>query len=151
MPEYTKLASCAWKPAFIKQKPSAYMNGWGFNVSRRLELRWRTRSACFMRSASFRRLFTEEEVMPLIQVKVIEGVFTETQKREMVRKLTDAMVSIEGENMRPVTWVIVEEVDSGNWGIGGKPLTTAHVKALAPGKATWGAVAPPTTTCPRHT
>ena len=74
--------------------------------------------------------------MPLIQVKVIEDVFTETQKREIVRKLTDAMVSIEGENMRPVTWVIVEEVNSGNWGIGGKPLTTADVKALAAGKHT---------------
>ena len=52
--------------------------------------------------------------MPLIQVKVIEDVFTEAQKHEMVRKLTDAMVSIEGENMRPVTWVIVEEVKSGD-------------------------------------
>jgi 4-oxalocrotonate tautomerase len=72
--------------------------------------------------------------MPLIQVKVMEGVFTEAQKREIVRKLTDAMVSIEGENMRPVTLVIVEEVKSGDWGIGGKPLTTADVKALAAGK-----------------
>ena len=72
--------------------------------------------------------------MPLIQVKVIEGVFSEAQKGEMVRKLTDAMVSIEGENMRPVTWVIVEEVKSGDWGIGGQPLTTADVKALAAGK-----------------
>jgi 4-oxalocrotonate tautomerase len=74
--------------------------------------------------------------MPLIQVKVIEDVFTEAQKREMVRKLTDAMVSIEGENMRPVTWVVVEEVKSGDWEIGGKPLTTADVKALAAGKST---------------
>jgi len=74
--------------------------------------------------------------MPLIQVKVIEGVFTQAQKQEMVRKLTDAMVSIEGEKMRPVTWVIVEEVASGNWGIGGKPLTTADVKALAACKST---------------
>jgi 4-oxalocrotonate tautomerase len=65
--------------------------------------------------------------MPLIQVKVIEGVFTEAQKREIVHKLTDAMVSIEGENMRPVTVVIVEEVKSGDWGIGGKSLTTAEV------------------------
>ncbi len=72
--------------------------------------------------------------MPLIQVKVIEGVFTEAQKHEMVRKLTDAMVAIEGENMRPVTWVIVEEVKSGDWGIGGKPLTTADVNTLATGK-----------------
>jgi 4-oxalocrotonate tautomerase len=72
--------------------------------------------------------------MPLIHVKVIEGVFTETQMREIVPKLTDAMVSIEGENMRPVTWVIVEEVKSGNWGIGGESLTTAKVKALGAGK-----------------
>jgi 4-oxalocrotonate tautomerase len=69
--------------------------------------------------------------MPLIQVEVIEGVFTDAQKRQIVQKLTDAMVSIEGENLRSVTWVIVEEVKSGNWGIGGKPLTTADVKALA--------------------
>jgi 4-oxalocrotonate tautomerase len=46
------------------------------------------------------------------------------------------MVSTEGENMRPVTWVTVEEVKSGDWGIGGKPLTTADVKALAASKPT---------------
>lgn len=73
--------------------------------------------------------------MPLIQVKVIEGVFTEGQKRDLVRKLTDAMVSIEGENMRPVTWVVVEEVKGGGWGIGGNPLTAADVKAFAAGKS----------------
>lgn len=71
--------------------------------------------------------------MPLIQVKVIEGVFTQTQKREMIRKLTDAMVSIEGESMRAVTWVVVEEVKSGDWGIGGKAVTPADVKALDAG------------------
>ncbi|MBA3249980.1 MAG: 4-oxalocrotonate tautomerase family protein [Geodermatophilaceae bacterium] len=69
--------------------------------------------------------------MPLINVKVIEGVFTDEQKGEMVRTLTDAMVDIEGEAMRSVTWVVVEDVKSGDWGIGGKPLTTADVKALA--------------------
>ena len=74
--------------------------------------------------------------MPLVQVKVIEGVFTEAQKREIVRKLTDAMVSVEGENMRPVTWVVVEEVKGGDWGIGGKPLSAADVKALAAGRPT---------------
>jgi 4-oxalocrotonate tautomerase len=72
--------------------------------------------------------------MPLIQVRVIEGVFTQAQKREIVHQLTDAMVSIEGENMRSVTCVIVDEVKSGDWGIGGKSLTTADVKALAAGK-----------------
>jgi 4-oxalocrotonate tautomerase len=69
--------------------------------------------------------------MPLVNVKVIEGVFTPTQKQEMIRKLTETMVSIEGEAMRSVTWVVVEEVKSGDWGIGGKPLTTSDVKALA--------------------
>ena len=72
--------------------------------------------------------------MPLVNVKLIEGVFTPMQKQEMIRKLTDAMVSIEGENMRPVTWVVIEEVKSGDWGIGGNPLTTNDVKALAAGK-----------------
>ncbi len=72
--------------------------------------------------------------MPLVNVKVIEGVFDEAQKREMVRKLTDTMVEIEGENMRGVTWVVVEEVKSGDWGIGGQPLATADVKALAAGQ-----------------
>ena len=72
--------------------------------------------------------------MPLIQVKIIEGVFSQEQKQEIVKKLTDAMVSIEGENMRPVTWCIVEEVKSGDWGIAGSPLTTSDVKALAAGQ-----------------
>ena len=73
--------------------------------------------------------------MPLVNVKIIEGVFTEAQKREMINKLTETMVSIEGENMRPVTWVVIEEVKSGDWGIAGKPLTTNDVKDLAAGKS----------------
>lgn len=71
--------------------------------------------------------------MPLINVKIIEGVFTDSQKQEMVEKLTDAMVTIEGENMRQVTWVVVEEVKSGDWAVGGKRLTSNDVKALAAG------------------
>ena len=72
--------------------------------------------------------------MPLVNVKIIEGVFSDSQKREIVKKLTDAMVSIEGENMRQATLVMVEEVKSGDWGVGGTPLTTEDVKALAAGK-----------------
>ena len=73
--------------------------------------------------------------MPLIQVKLIEKVFTNQQKQEMIKKLTDAMVSIEGENMRPVTWVIIEDVNSGEWGIGGQAMSTDAVKALAAWKS----------------
>jgi 4-oxalocrotonate tautomerase len=72
--------------------------------------------------------------MPLIQVKLIEEVFTPAQKKDIVTKLTDAMVAIEGENMRPVTWVVIEEVRSGEWGIGGQAMTTDAVRALAAGK-----------------
>jgi len=72
--------------------------------------------------------------MPFVNVKLIEGVFSDSQKKQIVEKVTDAMVSIEGENMRQVTWVVVEEVKSGDWAIGGKPLSTEDVKALASGK-----------------
>jgi 4-oxalocrotonate tautomerase len=69
--------------------------------------------------------------MPLINVKIIEGVFSTEQKTQIIRNLTNAMVEIEGEAMRSVTWTVLEEVKSGDWGIAGKPLTTADVRALA--------------------
>jgi 4-oxalocrotonate tautomerase len=71
--------------------------------------------------------------MPLIQVKLIQDVFTPAQKQEIITSLTDAMVAIEGENLRPVTWVVIEEVQSGDWGIGGEAMTTNAVRALAAG------------------
>lgn len=72
--------------------------------------------------------------MPFINVKLIEGVFSPQQKAQIIRKLTDTMVSIEGEAMRSVTWTVIEEVKSGDWGIAGNPLSTADVKALAASK-----------------
>lgn len=73
--------------------------------------------------------------MPLIQVKLIEGVFTPEKKQQIITDLTEAMVAIEGENLRPVTWVVIEEVRSGEWGVGGKGLTTQDVHAMANAKA----------------
>jgi 4-oxalocrotonate tautomerase len=72
--------------------------------------------------------------VPFINVKVIEGVFDGEQKHEIIKKLTGAMVAIEGENMRPVTWCVVEEIGSGDWGIAGNPLSTQDVQALAAGR-----------------
>ena len=69
--------------------------------------------------------------MPFINVRVVEGVFTAEQKSTIIERLTDTMVGIEGEALRPVTWVVVEEVRSGSWGIGGKALTTQDVKGMA--------------------
>jgi 4-oxalocrotonate tautomerase len=71
-----------------------------------------------------------EAIMPFVNVKLIKGVFDADQKQEMIKKLTDTMVEIEGESMRPVTWVTIEEVESGEWGIGGKALTTQDVRDL---------------------
>ena len=71
--------------------------------------------------------------MPLVNVKLIEGVFDADKKREMIEKLTETMVEIEGENMRGVTWVVIDEVKSGDWAIGGQALSTADVHALAAG------------------
>ena len=67
--------------------------------------------------------------MPLVNVRLIEGVFTPEQKREMIHRITETMVGIEGENLRQVTWVVIDEVKSGDWGIGGVGLTTADVHA----------------------
>ena len=61
------------------------------------------------------------------------GVFSPDQKRAIVEGLTEAIVAIEGENMRSVTWVVLEEVKSGDWAIGGNALSTDDVKAMAAG------------------
>ena len=78
--------------------------------------------------------------MPLVQVKVMRGVFNSEEKNEMIRRITETMVDIEGENLRQVTTVIIEEILSGDWGIGGNALTTADVLALQ-GRATASLVA----------
>lgn len=69
--------------------------------------------------------------MPLVDIQLIKGVFTPAQKATMIQKVTDAMLSVEGEAMRPVTWVRVQEIESGEWAIGGNPLTAAAVTSMA--------------------
>ncbi len=69
--------------------------------------------------------------MPLAQLKGLSGYLSMEQKQELIRKVTDAIVSVEGEGLRPVTWVIVEDVPSGQWGVGGSPVTTEGLKKVA--------------------
>lgn len=68
--------------------------------------------------------------MPMVNIKLIENVFSAAQKREMIEKVTDAMVSVEGEAMRGVTWVLLEEIKEGDWAIGGQGLTSADVQKM---------------------
>jgi 4-oxalocrotonate tautomerase len=69
--------------------------------------------------------------MPLVTIDVIKDVFTPTQKRELIAKVTEAMIAVEGEAMRPVTWVRVQEFAQGDWAIGGKGLSARDVRAMA--------------------
>jgi len=73
--------------------------------------------------------------MPLVTIDVIKNVFTPQQKEALIEKVTNAMVEVEGENLRPVTWVRIKEFEGGDWAIGGKPLGATDVLALARGKA----------------
>jgi 4-oxalocrotonate tautomerase len=71
----------------------------------------------------------------MVRINVIENVFTSEQKREMITKVTDAMVAIEGEAMRSVTWVIIDEIKEGDWGIGGQGLSSSDVHKIQAGAA----------------
>ena len=73
--------------------------------------------------------------MPLVTIDVIKDVFTPKQKQEIISKVTRAMVEVEGESLRGVTWVRINEFEGGNWAIGGMPLKASDVHAMAAGKA----------------
>ncbi len=73
--------------------------------------------------------------MPMVTIDVIKDVFTPQQKQELIAKVTEAMIAVEGENMRGVTWVRIKEFEGGDWAIGGRALKAADVHALAKGKA----------------
>ena len=73
--------------------------------------------------------------MPLVTIDLIKNVFTPAQKQDIIAKVTEAMIAVEGESFRPVTWVRINEVEQGDWAIGGKCLRAADVHAMAAGKA----------------
>jgi 4-oxalocrotonate tautomerase len=72
--------------------------------------------------------------MPLVEIKVFDGELSEAQTKDVIKKITDVMVSFSGENLRPATWVVVQEVKSGNWGVGGKALGLKDIRAIQAGK-----------------
>lgn len=69
--------------------------------------------------------------MPLVNIKGISGYLTLDQKKELISKVTEAVLSVEGEGLREATWVIVEDVPSGAWGVGGRPMTDRDLRQLA--------------------
>lgn len=69
--------------------------------------------------------------MPLVTIDVVKDVFSPEEKAEIINKVTDALVEIEGEPLRGVTWVRIKEFEQGDWGIGGHLLTAKAVHEMA--------------------
>jgi 4-oxalocrotonate tautomerase len=67
--------------------------------------------------------------MPFIDIKVIEGVFTAEEQKELVERVSEAVISVEGEPLRGVTHTVVTETPSGSWAIGGQAMRAEDVKA----------------------
>lgn len=66
--------------------------------------------------------------MPIVSVKVLDGAFTDAQKHAMIDEITNAMVKIGGDGIRPAVHVLVEVIPSGMWGIGGGRLTREEIE-----------------------
>lgn len=60
--------------------------------------------------------------MPLIDIQVMEGVFSDAEKGEMIREVTKAFGSVAGQTMANGTSVRVHEIKSGSWGYAGEPM-----------------------------
>ncbi len=71
--------------------------------------------------------------MPIVNVKVIENAFTAEQKQEIVSRVTEAMIAVEGENMRQVTWVYIEDIKEGEFAIGGQCLRASDIHTMQRG------------------
>lgn len=71
--------------------------------------------------------------MPMVTIDVIKDVFTPAQKASLLEGVTKAMIAVEGEGMRPVTWVRIQEFEQGDWAIGGNAPSAADVRAMAAG------------------
>jgi len=73
--------------------------------------------------------------MPLITVKVFEGELTQQQTADLIRGITEVVIPFVGERLRDATWVLVEEIKSGSWGIGGKPFGLLELRAIQAGQS----------------
>lgn len=69
--------------------------------------------------------------MPLVTIDIIKDVFPPAKKRELIDKVTEAMIAVEGEELRSVTWVRINEVEQGDWAIGGQTLDAPAVRAMS--------------------
>jgi len=76
--------------------------------------------------------------MPFINIKVLKGTLSEEKKKEMISRVSETVAEIEArpnpkEKLQPHTWCVIDEVDFGNWGIGGNPVTLEMLKGILEG------------------
>jgi len=71
--------------------------------------------------------------MPLINVKVFKDELSPDQSAELIHKITDAVTAVTSDKLRDVTWVIIEEIKDGQWGVGGTALGLDDVKNMMAG------------------
>jgi 4-oxalocrotonate tautomerase len=65
--------------------------------------------------------------MPYIQIQVTDEGVTREQKKQMIKGATDLMVNVLGK--RPAdTFVVIEEVNTDNWGVAGELVTDRRAR-----------------------
>ncbi|GAB7141254.1 4-oxalocrotonate tautomerase family protein [Deferribacterales bacterium RsTz2092] len=68
--------------------------------------------------------------MPLVNIKITkEGNTTAEQKQALISGATDLLHNVLGKN-KATTMVLIEEVETDNWGIGGESVTTIRKRRL---------------------
>jgi len=65
--------------------------------------------------------------MPFVEVKSIRGVFSTEEKSEVIEEITNVFARMKGDEFASGSWVVINEIDDGNWGEGGEVLKAEHV------------------------
>lgn len=60
--------------------------------------------------------------MPIVRVEIAKGVASVEQKKAVIRRMTDVLVEELGRNPEYI-FVVIDEVDTDNWGRKGQSLT----------------------------
>ncbi len=66
--------------------------------------------------------------MPYVNIKITKEGATKEQKEKLIKGATDLLVEVLGKNPA-TTVVVIEEVDTDNWGIGGTQVTELRKKS----------------------
>jgi len=78
--------------------------------------------------------------MPLVTINTFKGASTPEQRAELIVRVSDVVaewvagMGFEKANVLPHVWCIIEEVEFGNWGVGGRAITPELLKATLEGK-----------------